>query len=66
VKASIIATEGGHTIINPDAQTLSRWAAELHAETCHSCRRGEQCQRGQNLETAAGDGDQDLPGYGGI
>lgn len=44
-------------------QQFASWAAERHAQTCHSCRRGEECQRGQLLAEAAKNTNTDIPGY---
>jgi hypothetical protein len=37
VKASIVATEDGRTILDPDAATLAKWALQAHEAQCHEC-----------------------------
>jgi hypothetical protein len=44
-------------------QKFALWAAERHAQTCHSCRRGEECQRGQLLAQAAKNSNDDISTY---
>jgi len=46
-----------------DDMQFSAWAAEKHAQSCSSCRAGEQCRRGQMLAELSRRADDDIPGY---
>lgn len=64
--AAITAVENGITITDPSDRELSRWAYELHAETCLECLHADGwCPVGRRLLEATQPGRSWITGYAG-